>query len=65
MNAREKKIAILAYQMAVALERHNTKPENGYNRRKTDSPEGMALTWATTNEFNGTWAHIEKMVEGL
>lgn len=65
MNAREKKIAIMAYQMAVALERHNAKPENNFNRRRTDSPEGMALTWATQSEFNGTWDYIEKQVEGL
>lgn len=65
MNQREKKIAILAYQMAVALERHNAKPENGYNRRKADSPEGMAIAWAIQSEFNGTWDFIEKQIGDL
>jgi len=57
MNAREKKIAILAYQVAIEKERDNVK--NGFHRRTSDSPLGMAINWATQAEFDNTWCEME------
>lgn len=59
MNAREKKIALMAYRLAIEHERKRADRADGNYMRKADSPEGMAITWATENEFTNGWWKIE------
>ena len=53
MNAREKKLCLLAYQKGVEDEREQVaKQAEIHYRRIHDSPLGMATTWACVYDWN-------------
>jgi len=61
MNQREKKIAIIGYELGVKHERERIERQaETYCRRKTDSPLGMSLCWAN----HANWDELKGKLEG-
>jgi hypothetical protein len=61
VNQRDKKIAILGYELGVKHERERIERQaETYCRRKSDSPVGMSLLWA--NVVN--WDELKEKIEG-
>ena len=61
MNARDKKIALIAYIAGVKQERDNNRPENYSPLKPIDSPIGMAISWMTDHSLK-QWREFESML---
>jgi hypothetical protein len=63
MNEKEKRIAIIVYQIAIENERSRVESTSHHHRRASDLSSNMANRWGSEAEYDGTWDKIDAKIK--